>query len=155
LSIYMEIESMCWRRPYSSSKMVCETNTAVKTEMKRPMISVTAKPLTGPVPNWNRNIAETIVVTWVSMIVANALENPFSMAAFGAAPVGRPAGDGLEKRPVGVARHAEGQDEAGDARQRQRRLEERHGRREQHRVQDERDDGVPAGPPVVDGHRHE
>ena len=29
--------------------------TAVKTEVTKPMQSVTAKPLTGPVPNWKRN----------------------------------------------------------------------------------------------------
>ncbi len=78
---------MCWRRPYSSSKIVCDTKTAVNMEINRPMISVTAKPFTGPVPNCSRNRAEMIVVAWVSTMVANAFENPFSMAAFGARPL--------------------------------------------------------------------
>ena len=73
-------------RPYSSSNTVCDTNTAVKTEIRRPMISVTAKPLTGPVPNWKRKIAEMTTVMCVSMIVANAFEKPFSIAVFGARP---------------------------------------------------------------------
>ena len=77
---------MCCRRPYSSSKTVCDTNTAVKTEISRPMISVTANPLTGPVPNWKRKTAEMMTVMCVSMIVAKALENPFSMAVLGARP---------------------------------------------------------------------
>src|SRR5262249_21317900 len=63
--------------------------------------------------------------------------------------------DALEHEHVRVDGHTDRQDEARDARQRQRRLEERHRGREQHRVQHERDDGVPAGAAVVDGHRHE
>ena len=51
------------------------------------MISVTAKPLIGPVPNWNRNRAEMIVVTCVSTIVPNARSKPFSIAAFGVLPL--------------------------------------------------------------------
>ena len=51
------------------------------------MISVTAKPLTGPVPNWSRNSAEMIVVACVSTIVAKAFEKPFSIAALGARPL--------------------------------------------------------------------
>ena len=50
------------------------------------MISVTANPLTGPVPNWKRKTAEMMTVMCVSMIVAKALEKPFSMAVFGARP---------------------------------------------------------------------
>ena len=47
--------------------MVCETNTAVKTEMKRPMISVTAKPLTGPV----KGFAVTLIIgLLISMFTA-------------------------------------------------------------------------------------
>ena len=51
------------------SKMTRDTKKAVNTEAKRPMSSVTANPLIGPVPNWKRNSAEMMVVMWVSMIV--------------------------------------------------------------------------------------
>ena len=46
--------------------MVRETKTAVKMLASRPKVSVTAKPLTGPVPKMNRMPAETMVVTCVS-----------------------------------------------------------------------------------------
>ncbi len=119
------------------------------------MISVTAKPLTGPVPNWNRKIAEMTIVMCVSMIVAKAFEKPFSIAVFGARPAAQLLADALEDQHVRVDRHADRQDEAGDARQRQRGLEERHGAGEQDRVQEQREHGVPAGAPVVDDHRDE
>ena len=134
---------------------MCETKTAVNMEMSRPMISVTAKPLTGPVPNCNRKSAEMIVVAWVSTIVAKAFEKPFSIAALRGPAVAQLLADALEDEHVRVDRHADRQDEAGDAGQRQRRLEERHRRREQEGVQDEREDRVPAGAPVVDDHRDE
>jgi hypothetical protein len=41
----------------------------VKRFASKPIVSVTAKPFTGPVPNRNRMAADTIVVTWVSIIV--------------------------------------------------------------------------------------
>ena len=62
----------CFCPPSSHWKMVFETNTAVNTLATKPITSVTAKPLTGPVPNRNRKAHETMVVTWVSMIVRNA-----------------------------------------------------------------------------------
>ena len=95
---------------------MCETNTAVKTEISRPMISVTAKPLTGPVPNWNRKTAEMMTVMCVSMIVAKAFEKPFSIAVFGARPAAQLFADALEDQHVRVDRHADRQDEARDAR---------------------------------------
>jgi hypothetical protein len=63
------------------SKIIRETKKAVKTDAPRPTSSVTANPLIGPVPNWNRNRAEMIVVRWVSMMVANAREKPCSIDA--------------------------------------------------------------------------
>ena len=51
--------SVCtWRRRDStSSNIVRDTNTAVNTFEISPIVSVVAKPRTGPVPNWNRNAA--------------------------------------------------------------------------------------------------
>ena len=47
----------------SQSKITRDTQTAVNTFAHNPITSVTAKPLTGPVPNRNRNRHETMVVT--------------------------------------------------------------------------------------------
>ena len=66
--------------------MTRETNTAVNIENANPMTSVTAKPLTGPVPYVKRKNAETIVVTCVSTIVPKARENPWSIAVRTAFP---------------------------------------------------------------------
>ena len=61
-------------------KIVLETKTAVNRFARRPATNVTANPRIGPVPNTNRKIAETMVVTCVSVIVRNALLNPASTA---------------------------------------------------------------------------
>jgi hypothetical protein len=44
-------------------KIVLETKTAVNRLASRPTTKVTAKPRIGPVPNTNRKMADTIVVT--------------------------------------------------------------------------------------------
>jgi hypothetical protein len=44
--------------------MTLETKIAVNMLATIPMISVTAKPLMGPVPNWNRKMAAMTVVMW-------------------------------------------------------------------------------------------
>src|SRR6516165_5396625 len=54
------------------SKITRETNTAVNRFASKPNVSVTANPLTGPVPKMNRMNADTIVVTCVSTIVIQA-----------------------------------------------------------------------------------
>jgi len=58
-----------------------DTKNAVNTDANRPMSSVTANPLMGPVPNWKRKSAEMIVVMCVSMMVPKAREKPCSIAA--------------------------------------------------------------------------
>src|SRR5690606_22810464 len=63
------------------------TVTAVKTEVKMPMLSVTAKPRTGPDPNQNMMIAATSVVSCESAMVTMARLKPASMAAMGDLPV--------------------------------------------------------------------
>ena len=52
----------------------------------KPMLKVTAKPFTGPVPNKNRKKAAMTVVVLVSMIVSRALLNPASTAETGVLP---------------------------------------------------------------------
>ena len=105
------------------------TKTAVNMEASRPIDRVTAKPWIGPVPNWNRKSAAIRVVRLASMIDDSALSKPASIA-----DAHRPAGaqllaDALEDQHVGVDRHADGEDDAGDAGQRQRGAEVRPGRR--------------------------
>ena len=116
------------------------------------MVSVTAKPLIGPVPNWNRKSAETIVVTLESMMVAKARWKPRSTAdAHGLAELQLLA-DALEDQHVGVDRHADGQDHAGDAGQRERGLEGADRAEQEDDVEDQGDDGVDARALVVDEH---
>src|SRR5260370_557165 len=62
--------------------MTRETSTAVNRLANNPNASVTANPRTGPEPNRNRIIAETIVVTCVSMIVSAMI-----LFLFGSGPV--------------------------------------------------------------------
>src|SRR5262249_13346773 len=83
------------------------------------------------------------------------LGEPVLDGGLGGAPVAELLADALEHGNVRVDRHTDRQDEARDARQRERRLEDGERRREQNRVQEERDDRVPAGAAVVDRHRHE
>ena len=71
----------CRLRESSQSKITFDTKTAVNTFANRPITSVTAKPLTGPVPNMNRKRHDTIVVTWVSTIVHQAFPKPASSTA--------------------------------------------------------------------------
>ena len=55
------------------SNMTRVTNIAVNMLAIKPTVSVTAKPLIGPVPNLNNKIAAIIVVTFESNIAENAL----------------------------------------------------------------------------------
>ena len=125
-----QIESLCTRRRESTrSNNQRLTKTAVKMEAMRPMVSVTANPLIGPVPNWNRKSAEIRVVTWVSMIEVNARSKPMVDRRADGSPGAHLLPDALEDEHVGVHRHADGQDDAGDAGQGQRRVEQRPCRR--------------------------
>ncbi len=80
---------------------------------------VTAKPLTGPVPNRKRMAAETMVVTWVSMMVVESVSEALidgSRRRFAGTQLFT---NTLEDEHVGVDAHTDGEDDAGDARQRQ------------------------------------
>ena len=54
------------------SKMIRVTKTAVNTLTTMPIVNVTAKPLTGPVPKPKRKSAATSVVTLESKMVKKA-----------------------------------------------------------------------------------
>ena len=58
-------------RASTISKRVRETKTAVNILETRPMTRVTANPLTGPVPNKNKNVADISAARWVSTRVIN------------------------------------------------------------------------------------
>ena len=61
-------------------------------------MSVTANPLIGPVPNWNRNSAEMIVVRFESMIVAKRRSEAVLDRGLARAPVAQLLADALEDR---------------------------------------------------------
>jgi hypothetical protein len=69
------------RRASSTSNSVFETKMEVNRFVRRPIVSVIAKPRIGPVPNWNRNIAEMSDAMCVSSSVRKTRENPVLMAA--------------------------------------------------------------------------
>src|SRR5215469_6171664 len=56
------------------------TRIAENSDVNTPMLSVTAKPLTGPEPSQNISAPATRVVTWLSRIVPKARLNPASSA---------------------------------------------------------------------------
>ncbi len=94
---------------------------AVKTVVMMPMPSVTAKPRTGPVPIENSTAAAMKVVMLESRIVASARLKPASIAEIGLRPCAHLLADALVDQHVGVDGDADGQHDAGDAGQRQRR----------------------------------
>ena len=107
-------------------KKVRVTKIAVIIEATMPMMSVTAKPFTGPVPNWKRKSAVSTVLTLESMIAFIACLNPSSTARRTVLPCMQLLADSLEDQHVGVDRDADRQHDAGESRQRERGLD--HGR---------------------------
>jgi hypothetical protein len=85
---------------------------AVNTVVMMPMPSVSAKPRTAPDPTKNSTAAAIKVVVLESTIVANAFVD----------------------QHVGVHRHAHGEHDAGNPRQRQRRAEQRQDTHDHHDV---------------------
>ena len=71
---------MAGRRASQMRNSVRVTNTDVIMEATIPMISVIAKPFTGPVPNWKRNSAVSTMQTLESTMAFIAWRNPSSMA---------------------------------------------------------------------------
>ncbi len=141
------------RAPESSySKIVRETNTAVKTLAAKPIIKVIAKPFTGPSPNKNRKAHDTMVVTWVSTIVHQALPNPASTAAAYRLSGPQLFADALENQHVGIDRHTDGENDAGDARQRQNRAKIRNRRQQNDGIEQQRQHRIDAAPLIVNQH---
>ena len=61
--------------------------TAEKTEVRMPIVSVTAKPRIGPEPSQNMITAAASVVSWLSKIVMKARWKPCSIAVIGVLPL--------------------------------------------------------------------
>ena len=128
------------------------TKTAVTIDAAIPMISVTANPLTGPVPNWKRKSAvSTVDDVRVDDRVHRVLEPFIDRQPH------RTAGDqlfanALEDQHVGIDRDADREHDAGDARQRQRRIDRRESRKREQYVEPQRTDGEHPGHAVVADH---
>ena len=73
--------------PFLISKMLLVMTTAVNKLITTPKLKETAKPLIGPVPNWNKTRAVIKVVTCESTMVKRALLYPASMEALTVFPV--------------------------------------------------------------------
>jgi hypothetical protein len=142
-------------REVAKSKIQRLTKRAVNIDEKMPTIRVTAKPRIGPVPNWNRKRAAIRVVTLASRIEERAFSNPVAMAELHRAALAELLADALEDQHVGVHRHADGQDDAGDAGQGQRGPEVGQCAEHQHHVERQGDHRVDAGPLVDDEHRED
>ena len=84
------------------------------------------------------------------MIVPQARLKPASIAARIDLPDLQLFADALVDQHVGVHRHADGEHDAGDAGQRQRRAEQRQRADDQDDVEDQRDVGEEAEQPVGD-----
>ena len=137
----------CWPRPVIAGRrrdeLGVETPISVSTraitsaeiiEAMTPIDSVTPKPLTGPEASTNSSPAASRVVTLESMIAVHALLNPICEGAPhpGAWVLGVLLAGSLEDQHVGVDRQSDGEHEAGQAGQGQRRPED-----EQHGVGDQ------------------
>ena len=136
-------------RSSATSNIVRDTNTAVNTFASRPIASVVAKPRIEVVPNWNRNAAAISDVTCVSTIVSQTRVKAALTAARGPLRRGQLLLDALEDQHVRIDAHADRQDQAGDARQRQRHRDVGHERQQDQQVQHHRDQRVDAGQAVV------
>ena len=141
-----------WRRRSARSKTVLDANTAVKTLATRPIVSVVANPRIELVPNWKRNAAAISDVTWVSTMVIQTRSKPALTAARALRARREFLLDPFEDQHVRVDAHADRQDEAGDAGQRHRHGNQRDERNQDQQVEDDRDDRVQSGQPVVGEH---
>ena len=117
-----------------------------------PRDRVTAKPLIGPVPKKNRARAVIRVVTWESTMVQKALPYPASTPERTDLPSGKFFAHPLVDEDVGVHRHADGEDDAGDAGQGQGGAEHGQPGKEQEDVQHHGDVGDEPGEPVINDH---
>ena len=113
---------------------------------------VTAKPLTGPLPSRIRMKAETMVVTWVSMMVIQSMVEAILDGYGGGLAVTDLFADALEDEDVGVDAHTDGEDDASDAGERQGGVREAHAAEQDDQVEEQGEVGVDARALVVDEH---
>ncbi len=114
-----------------------------------PIISVSANPCTGPVPNWYRMTPVMKVVRFESKIAVKAFSYPASIAARRVLPGGQFLADAFVDQDVGVHGHRERQDDAGDAGQREGSLERRQDGQQEEQAEDQRNVGDRAAGAVV------
>ena len=112
------------RKPASRPSIARVAATAVTSEITVPISSISAKPLTPAVATANRTSAVITVTTFASMIVWKPFEYPAAIAARTDFPDAHLFLDALEDDDVRVGRDTDRQDQAGEARQRQRDVEE-------------------------------
>ena len=138
--------------PLSRLSMERVTRTAVNMERATPMPRVSAKPLMPPVAAQNRMMAVRMVV----MLQSNTARKAFLKPALVAAPMVLPGrhlvAHAGEDEHVGVDRHAQGEDHAGDAGQGHRDPDGVEDAQEEHAVDDEGDAGHHAQQTVVGDH---
>ena len=124
----------------------------MKSDVQMPIISVTAKPLIGPVPYWNRITAamkrrDLTVEDRPERAVEALLDRRARRLADA-----QLLADALVDQHVGVDRHADGERDRDDAGQGQRRLEQRQHREHEQQVEQHRDVRDHAADLVVDDH---
>ena len=116
--------SLNQRKPASRPSIARVAATAVISEMIVPISSISAKPFTSAVANPNRTSAVMHVTTFASTIVWKPFAYPAAIAARTDFPAAHLFLDAFEDDDVRVRRDADRQDQAGEARQRQRDAED-------------------------------
>ena len=121
-----EIASRCGRVQRTHQATISRVKVkAVNTVVMMPMPSVTAKPRTGPVPMKNSTAAAMKVVMLESRMVASARREAGVDGGDRRAAGAHLLADALVDQHVAVDRDADRQHDADDARQRERRIEQR------------------------------
>ena len=133
-------------------KKVRVTKTAVIIEAMMPMIRVTAKPLTGPVPNWNRKSAVSTVLTFESTMAFMACLKPSSIASRTVLPQHQLLADPLEDQHVGVHRDADREHDAREPGQGERGVDHREPAQREQDVERQGRDREHAAQPVEPHH---
>ena len=134
----------------ASSRIACVASTAVNSDTMTPRPRVNAKPLTPAVARMKRMNATRNVTMFASMIAVRPFCSPRRWPAETDLPGAHLLLDALEDDDVRVRRDAEREDQARDARQRQRDRDELDERVEVERVDAQRDRGDHAEHAVED-----
>ena len=102
------------------ARIACVASTAVRNDTIVPMPSTKAKPFTPAVARMNRMNAVISVTTLASMIAVRPFLYPTAIPRGDRGPAAYLLLHPFEYHDVGVGRHPDGEDQAGDPRQRQR-----------------------------------